>query len=520
MPTGIVTTQYPNYSGAIFLQGNAETPLLSLISGRSRLSNSYRFICGQGYTLAEATIPNISERQSLTAPPATSVERTQDYNVTQIFQETVGTSYMREASMGALNGVNNAEQMANPASELNFQIAAKVRKMGTDIERTFIQGVYHEAVSDSDANQTRGLVSAVRSNVTDVNNKELSIWDVAELMVLMSENGAITDGLVLWCDSVTMFQLCKEAESLGIRPIDNMVAGIKITTLITPVGTVSLHAGRFLPAGTALLLNINVLAPVEQATPGKGNFFYEELAKTGAGTTGQIFGLLGLDYGPEWYHGKITGIKTVFERPNGLPVSIKGVVPVVDSLPEISSAEIVDTSIGSVSVQVEYTGKPVSSPALRYEYFVGNKPISKFEPVHKLTDDMVGKYVKVRVSGDDVNATGSVMTGSRKLTERRIHISNVNYSGNMQEGNISGTVDVTLDYPVPNGGSAQVYVYNSDDGNLLTQTSVQFDPGNGAANVFLDLNGYGLTNGDTVRIEAVGDYPISGSNQHTFSVTA
>ena len=29
----------------------------------------------------------------------------------------------------------------------------------------------------------------------------------------------------------------------------------------------------------------------------------------------QIFGQLGLDYGPEWYHGKFTGIAKTFTKP-------------------------------------------------------------------------------------------------------------------------------------------------------------------------------------------------------------
>ena len=44
--------------------------------------------------------------------------------------------------------------------------------------------------------------------------------------------------------------------------------------------------------------------------PGKGVLFYEELSKTGASEKGQIYGQLGLDYGPEEFHGKITGLAT------------------------------------------------------------------------------------------------------------------------------------------------------------------------------------------------------------------
>ena len=64
-----------------------------------------------------------------------------------------------------------------------------------------------------------------------------------------------------------------------------------------------------MPAGTAFLLNLDVIRPVEQPVEGK-NFWVEPLAKQGAGDRWQIFGQIGLDHGPEWYHGKITGLST------------------------------------------------------------------------------------------------------------------------------------------------------------------------------------------------------------------
>ena len=58
-----------------------------------------------------------------------------------------------------------------------------------------------------------------------------------------------------------------------------------------------------------------MIAPVYQPVPGKGNFFLEPLAKTGAGEKYQLFGQIGLDHGPEWYHGKFTGIAQSFTAP-------------------------------------------------------------------------------------------------------------------------------------------------------------------------------------------------------------
>jgi hypothetical protein len=114
-----------------------------------------------------------------------------------------------------------------------------------------------------------------------------------------------------------MFQINADAVQNGLTvvPAAREINGIKLSSVITPLGVVYLYLGEHLPAGTAMLLNLNVIAPVYQPVPGKGNFFLEPLAKTGAGDTYQLFGQIGLDYGPEWYHAKFTNISTKFEKP-------------------------------------------------------------------------------------------------------------------------------------------------------------------------------------------------------------
>ena len=64
------------------------------------------------------------------------------------------------------------------------------------------------------------------------------------------------------------------------------------------------------PAATLLVADLSVCKPVFLPVPEKGVLFYEELAKTGASERGQIYGQIGLDYGPEEFHGTITGLAT------------------------------------------------------------------------------------------------------------------------------------------------------------------------------------------------------------------
>lgn len=307
-----------NYSGMLFNKGNTRTPLSAIIGARPKLTNHVEFVTGQEYEGGGAgSQPAITETASLTAPEPTVVTREQKTNVTQIFHESVGVSYAKESNMGTLSGVNIANQEANPINELDFQVAAKMQKVNRDIEYTFINGVFTKATSDAQANKTRGLVTAITTNTKAMASKPLGLWDIADMVKKIYGANAPTEGLCLWCDATTLFQINADAVQNGLTvvPAAREINGIALSSVVTPIGVVYLYLGECLPAGTALLLNLDVISPVFQPVPGKGNFFLEPLAKTGAGEKYQLFGQIGLDHGPEWYHGKFTGIAQSFTAP-------------------------------------------------------------------------------------------------------------------------------------------------------------------------------------------------------------
>ena len=317
----------PNYSGLLYNKANTKTPFLNMISGGVKYTNSVEFVCGQFYTSEEGEIPEISETASLTAPTASFVKRSQISNVTQIFMDSVAISYAKQSNMATLSGVNLAGQQANPQDELSFQVARKMEKLKRSIEKTFIQGTYNKATTDATVNKTRGMVAAITTNVISAEsgkgdskvNAPLDMWLVNDLVQKINDNGGDISNIVLLMNSVNLLQLHGDAIEMKM-PIGEAYMsayGIQIRDLILPVGTtVHLAIGEFIPTGTVLAINPSVIGPVEQPVPSKGNFFLEELAKTGAGTKYQIFGQIGLDHGPEWFHGKITGLNTTFTKPS------------------------------------------------------------------------------------------------------------------------------------------------------------------------------------------------------------
>ena len=121
-----------NYSGALYTKSITGTPFLNII-GAPRYTNSVEFPINQEYSLGTPTQPAISEKDSLTAPEAVNVTRSQATNVTQIFQYRVAVSYARESNMGQLSGVNIAGQQANPTAELQVQTATAMQKARNEI---------------------------------------------------------------------------------------------------------------------------------------------------------------------------------------------------------------------------------------------------------------------------------------------------------------------------------------------------------------------------------------------------
>lgn len=312
----------PGYSGMLYQKGNSKTPLLTQIMGRQKYSNSVKFVLGQEYVEEEGAIPAISETASLTAPDPTYITRSQKYNVTQIFQEALAISYAKQSNMATLGGVNIAGQVTNPQDELAFQVARKMSKIRNSIEKTFINGTYNEATDDTEINKTRGLVAAITTNTFAAQGAALNLFMVDKLLASMDNNGADISNITLWLDNTSRSQLVANAIELGVPVGEAFVNefGIRVETLVLNNGNVTLVSGKYLPAGTVLLLNLGAISPVGMITPGKGNFFLEELAKTGAGSKYQIFGQMGLDYGMEFLHGKITGLSTTYAEPVGRKV--------------------------------------------------------------------------------------------------------------------------------------------------------------------------------------------------------
>lgn len=311
LPAGVANTFDPvNVAGVLFNKTDVTTPLFNAING-SRTVQSRKFVVGVEYALANASQPALSEENLYAGPAFSFTDREQKTNVTQPFYKGVAVTYSKLSDTDSLTGVNVAGLENSVQNELAFQIGARLKEIRNDIEYTILNGVYNEATSTAEADKTRGLIAAAEITI-DADGSELTadlLINVAKAIAQESPYGL--DGVVGILNAEQLVQLNKILRAEGDR-ISPTQGGANMLSYLTPFGTLKFLAGghRYMPNGTALFATLGVCRHAMRPVPGKGNFFYEALAKDGASEKGQIFGQWGLDHGPGWMHAKIVDLAT------------------------------------------------------------------------------------------------------------------------------------------------------------------------------------------------------------------
>lgn len=330
--SGLGTTHnLPNFTGELIQVTPQDTPFLSAISGLSA-ENFEGTIAGcqpttstvfqwQTTDLRDAA----DDRQRLEGADApTAAERTVGnvFNVVEIHQEKVSLSYSKLAATGqyAATGSNQVGAAGVPgmnpkANEMAFQLNAQFAQIARDIEKGFLAGTFQDPADNTTARKTRGLIAATATNVLAAGGALLSADDgelLLRLMHMVWANGGISDEgtAVVICNGFQKRQLTKAFVG-GYQPLSRTVGGVKVDTIVTDFGTLGVMLDRHMPTGTVQVASLEQCVPVVLSVPDKPvGFFVEDLAKTGSAENKQIYGEIGLKYGNEKAHGKITGLAT------------------------------------------------------------------------------------------------------------------------------------------------------------------------------------------------------------------
>lgn len=305
----------PNYFGELFTADETETPFLSYIGGLNggAQTSNFEFATGSLYDFPTPKQPSISETASLTAPSGTEAVRTQIKNVTQIFQQAVDISYVKLSNGGRLSGLNTAGTSNNVSDEKDMQIMYNLTIIARDVENTFINGSYQVSTSSAVANKTRGMLEVCDdASSTDIDASGAALTkDMMDAAFLsMREAGAKFTDIVIWCSPKMKQALTKlyVVDATNVR--SRTIGGADAQFIVTDFGTFAIapNGHRFMANTDVLIADMAFVNPVTQPVPEKGNMFYEELAKVGASERGQLFGQIGLDHGPAFLHGKVSGL--------------------------------------------------------------------------------------------------------------------------------------------------------------------------------------------------------------------
>jgi hypothetical protein len=299
----------PNYAGELFTASREQTPFLSMIGGLTnggKISRNLNFPLASEYSLSAVAQPAITEAVAAAGPPApNNYARSHTHNTCQIFQEGVQISYVTQATMGQMSDtIGNDNPVTN---EKDFQIMLSLQTIARDVEYSFLHGA-HAAYADEDsAFTTRGIVTAATSNTTAEGNADLTKDLFNAALVDAYTNGAKFMKPVIFCNA---FQKTMFSNIYGYAPEDRNYGGVNIKTIETDFGVMGIVLEPHITASTVLVADLAVCSPVFCLVPGKPPLFYEDLGKAGAAELGQLFGLIGLDYGPEWMHLTMTGLST------------------------------------------------------------------------------------------------------------------------------------------------------------------------------------------------------------------
>ncbi|WP_018682185.1 SU10 major capsid protein [Actinokineospora enzanensis] len=136
---------------------------------------------------------------------------------------------------------------------------------------------------------------------------------VHDIIQAVFDNGGLTEQgtATLACNSIQKRALTAAfADAYGkYTETSRTVGGVALTTIVTDFGTFNTMLDRHLPQDMIVPVSLEQLMPVFLSIPGKGVFFEEPLAKTGASERSQIYGEIGLKYGNERAHGVLEGLK-------------------------------------------------------------------------------------------------------------------------------------------------------------------------------------------------------------------
>lgn len=200
--TGISDTfNMPNFHGILMNLTPVDTPLLSLSGGLGggKQTQDPEFTWSE-YDLRD---PEIRPRlEGADAPAPTARVRTSKRNVVQIFHETVGTTYTKQAAVEkyAAADLNTGSSAANQVrDEHGWQIEQTLTQIARDVNYVFWHSRYDVPATNAAPRQTRGLLEAAATNRMVAGPGEVSATTATDT-VTATAHGLVADNKVVFTE--------------------------------------------------------------------------------------------------------------------------------------------------------------------------------------------------------------------------------------------------------------------------------------------------------------------------------
>lgn len=310
-----VATTYdlPNYIGELFQKQQRPNAFLRLIgglTGQIRRVKATEFPMGVDYTLPAATQPSVLEGAD---PSDSTIDTAQSSNIVQIFQEAVKIAYSKLGESGTIDGVaivpGEGAGALNVPGTMEWQTQRKIEVIARNANYSFLRGAYQKPSDNTTARKTRGVRTAVTTNLFDNAGtpRDLSKSIFEDALKDAMDNGmfSVGDEIFALADADQVQNLTDLYRSDTSLPESREVVGVAVRQITTQWAVVNVVWEPDLAAGEILLTQPQVCRVVAMEIPGKGLLFREPLAKTGAYELEQVYGELGIDYRHEVFHAVI-----------------------------------------------------------------------------------------------------------------------------------------------------------------------------------------------------------------------
>lgn len=303
------TFTLPNYHGELFTVTPTETPFLSAIGGLNGAKTSHAIDFEWQTIDRRSSSAGNAALEGAAAPTGAERSRSNIKNTVEIHHSAIEVTYSKIAASGNFSGANVAPQWDDVVvDELATQTMAELESMAVDIELSFLTGTYARPADNATARKTQGVLGAAATvSANGGTNRALTKALVDNHLLAMFNNGAklnqATTVIMVGAAQKLALSNAYAIPALNAVTRDRTVGGVAVDTLVTDYGTFGVMLNRWMPANQLAVVDLGVCYPVFLEIPGKGLLFTEELARTGSSRKFQLYGEVGLEYGPTNAHG-------------------------------------------------------------------------------------------------------------------------------------------------------------------------------------------------------------------------